>query len=169
MDYCEFALSESAPFKVTSHGTRQTVSTMVLLNAMRNVACGMKHVGRFRTVLNDLYMAEIKGHADHYNPDPRVIIEGAMEVLLESELDTPLGNNSGLGFKGSSSSDGGDGGLSINSNTDSILNPSPSLCSATSASISNSPTSEVFSSTDPVRIDPVRMRIRTKYADRYYR
>jgi tRNA-dihydrouridine synthase A len=173
IDYCEFALSEAAPSKVTNHGTRQTVSTMVLLNAMRNVTCGMKHVSKFRMVLNDLYMDGIKGHADHYNPDPRVIIEGAMEVLLPSELDAPLGDSS---FDDSSSEkkynssnvlEGG--GVSSETETDS---DKPDDTAIPSSSSSSSPSSTSISSLAQLNSAPTSvfsLNLRTRFADRYYK
>lgn len=114
INYCEWAQSEEGPTRIVRNGTKQCASTMILINAMRNVVNGMKQCNAFRKALNDIYMHEIQGHALPFNPDPRVIvsvkyvvlcmnnrlwfsyliqIEGAMEVLDPTELDAPLGRS----------------------------------------------------------------------------
>eukprot|EP01034_Spumella_vulgaris_P029695 gene29695-36785_t len=95
LDYCEWVQSELGPRRAVSNRPErgmQLVSTSVLINSMRNLICGIPKVNQFRTALNDIYMDLLKSGTGNPNPDCRAVIEGAMEVLNETDLDAPLGN-----------------------------------------------------------------------------
>lgn len=69
--YCEWCQSGDGPRRIVKGGKEQQVSTMVLLNAMRNVICGIKNVTAYRQALNDEYMRLVKTHP---NPCPRTVV-----------------------------------------------------------------------------------------------
>lgn len=69
--YCEWAQSSSGPTRIVQGNKEQTVSTMVLLNAMRNVINGIKNVNAYRQKLNDEYMLRVKKTP---NPCPREVV-----------------------------------------------------------------------------------------------
>lgn len=89
MTYCDWAQSDAGP-KRTVKGKDQSVSTMSLLNSMRNIIHGIKNVAQFRQILNDEYMRLVKQNT---HPSTREIIEKAMEAVLEEDLDAPLGRH----------------------------------------------------------------------------
>eukprot|EP01033_Poteriospumella_lacustris_P002739 gene2739-1989_t len=88
MLYCEWCQSEAGPKRVVQ-GKEQTTSTMLLLNAMRNVINGVKNVNAYRQKLNDEYMIRVKKTP---NPSPREVIEESLRVISDEDLDAPLGN-----------------------------------------------------------------------------
>lgn len=105
MDYCDFVQSDAGPEKVIpasshahGHGHAEDkvskVTCAILLNAMRNVINQVKHVNKFRQELNDVYVSEVRrlGGKDVANPSARLVIDQAMQVLDQDELDAPLGN-----------------------------------------------------------------------------
>lgn len=92
LDYCDWIQSDAGPQRTVKGGRHQMISTSVLINSMRNVICGIPHVQKFRVALNDLYMDQLRIQKDNPNPNPRLIIEEAMKVLNEDDLDAPLGN-----------------------------------------------------------------------------
>jgi tRNA-dihydrouridine synthase A len=89
MTYCDWAQSDAGP-KRTIKGKEQSMSTMSLLNSMRNIIHGIKNVALFRQTLNDEYMRLVKINT---HPSTREIIEKAMETVLEEDLDAPLGRH----------------------------------------------------------------------------
>jgi tRNA-dihydrouridine synthase A len=90
MDYCDWC-QENGPRKDVK-GRTQIVTTSILLNSMRNVIAGIRHVNKFRKALNDEYLDRIRGVNGTPNPSPRDIIENSLGVLQDEELDAPLGN-----------------------------------------------------------------------------
>lgn len=71
IEYCEWCQSSEGPKRVVQGNKEQTVSTMVLLNAMRNVINGVKNVNAYRQKLNDEYMIRVKKTP---NPSPREVV-----------------------------------------------------------------------------------------------
>jgi tRNA-dihydrouridine synthase A len=91
MDYCEWAQGEAGPARVSSRGKRQQATTAILLKPVHNLMVGLQHNSQYKVVLNDAYVSRVReGDA---NPPPRAIIEEALAVLRDEDLDAPLGNN----------------------------------------------------------------------------
>ncbi len=83
IDYCEWAQSELGPRRNVTHGhNRQMITTSVLINSMRNLICGIPHVHKFRTALNDIYMAKIKGLNATPNPSCREMVRHLLVVVV---------------------------------------------------------------------------------------
>lgn len=74
--YCEWSQSDEGPHR-TVKGRFQGVSTALLLNPMRNVINGVRHVNKFRMTLNDLYVQRVSGINGIPNPSPREIVREA--------------------------------------------------------------------------------------------
>ncbi len=77
LDYCEWVQSEEGPRREVSNRPErgmQMVSTMVLVNSMRNIICGIPKVSQFRTALNDIYMDLLKSGTGNPNPCPRAVV-----------------------------------------------------------------------------------------------
>ncbi len=72
IDYCEWCQLEG-PVRILK-GRKQMVTTSVLINSMRNVICGIKHVQKFRAALNDIYVASTRGINGSPNPSPREVV-----------------------------------------------------------------------------------------------
>jgi tRNA-dihydrouridine synthase A len=72
IDYCEWCQVEG-PSRILK-GHKQMVTTSVLVNSMRNVICGIKHVQKFRAALNDIYVAKTRGVNGCANPSPREVV-----------------------------------------------------------------------------------------------
>lgn len=71
IQYCEWCQSDAGPKRIVQGNKEQTTSTMVLLNAMRNVINGVKNVNAYRQKLNDEYMIRVKKTP---NPSPREVV-----------------------------------------------------------------------------------------------
>lgn len=82
IDYCEWCQSDDGYFRITKCGARQIVSTSILLNGMRNVINGIKHVNKFRTALNDIYMEKLKGLNGNPNPSTREVVSNVLFVAF---------------------------------------------------------------------------------------
>jgi tRNA-dihydrouridine synthase A len=74
IEYCEWCQSEEGPRRCVKGGRVQMVSTMILLNAMRNVICGVRNVSKFRQELNDIYMEKLNEDKNNPNPNPREVV-----------------------------------------------------------------------------------------------
>lgn len=81
IDYCDWVQSDDGP-SYTSRGKHVTVTTSVLLNAMRNIMHGLPNQQRFRTALNDVYMEKIKGINGDPNPSVREVVSSALPVYF---------------------------------------------------------------------------------------
>lgn len=101
MDYCDQMQGDStAPTRVVSSSAKKEakevkITCSILLNAMRNVINQVKNVNKYRQVLNDVYVEEVRrlgGKDVHANPSARTVIEEAMRVLDPDQLDAPLGD-----------------------------------------------------------------------------
>ena len=79
IEYCEWCQSEEGPRR-TVKGREQVVTTSVLLNPMRNVINGIKHVQKFRMALNDLYIEKLQGMKGLVNPSPREIVRDYFHI-----------------------------------------------------------------------------------------
>lgn len=88
-EYCDAMQSEEGPKKRVS-GALNTVSTSVLLNAMRNFVSGLRHTNRFRTRLNDVYVEHMRDRGRTATMASQIIQE-SLGVLLDDDLDQPLG------------------------------------------------------------------------------
>lgn len=74
IEYCEWCQSDDGP-RYTVKGDKEiTVTTAVLLNAMRNIMHGLPNVQRFRTALNDVYMDKLRGLNGDPNPSCREVV-----------------------------------------------------------------------------------------------
>lgn len=81
IDYCEWCQSDEGP-RYTVKGDKEiTVTTAVLLNAMRNIMHGLPNVQRFRTALNDVYMDKLRGLNGDPNPPCRDVVSICMDVF----------------------------------------------------------------------------------------
>jgi tRNA-dihydrouridine synthase len=67
IDYCEWAQSELGPRYYNKDNKLKTITSCVLLNAMRNIMHGVPNHQRFRVRLNDIYMEKVKT-----DPNPSV-------------------------------------------------------------------------------------------------
>lgn len=74
IDYCEWSQSSDGPRRNVKGGREQMVSTMVLLNAMRNVISGIRNVNKFRHEMNDIYVRKLNENKDNPNPNPREVV-----------------------------------------------------------------------------------------------
>lgn len=72
-DYCEWAQSDEGPRYSVKNKT-MTVTSGVLLNAMRNVMHGLPWQQKYRVALNDIYMEKIKGINGDPNPSVREVV-----------------------------------------------------------------------------------------------
>ena len=73
-DYCEWAQSDEGPRYTVKGNKVITVTSSVLLNAMRNVMHGLQGQQRWRVALNDTYMERIKGINGEVNPSVREVV-----------------------------------------------------------------------------------------------
>ncbi len=73
-DYCEWAQSDEGPRYTVKGNKVITVTSSVLLNAMRNVMHGLQGQQRWRVALNDTYMERIKGINGEANPSVREVV-----------------------------------------------------------------------------------------------
>lgn len=82
IQYCEWAQSEEGPRRIVK-GKEQMISTMVLLNAMRNSINGLKNVNSYRQVMNDEYVKLLKFSP---NPSPRAVVSSYTKIFSAAEL-----------------------------------------------------------------------------------
>ena len=82
IDYCEWCQSQDGPRYTVKDDKLLTVSTSVLLNAMRNIMHGLPNNQRFRTALNDVYMEKIRGINGTPNPSCRDVVSYLYILLL---------------------------------------------------------------------------------------
>lgn len=78
LTYCDWCMSDQGPRRNVK-GKDQMISSSVLINAMRNLICGISHVHKFRTALNDFYMDELKKSIS--NPDPRIVVSIIQSII----------------------------------------------------------------------------------------
>lgn len=86
LQYCTWIQSEEGPRRMMKGGRVQMVSTSVLINSMRNIICGIPHVQKFRTALNDIYMDQLRLDKENPNPDPRFVVSYLLLVDIFSSL-----------------------------------------------------------------------------------
>eukprot|EP01038_Epipyxis_sp_PR26KG_P008163 gene8163-11048_t len=91
LDYCDFVQSDEGPQRCVK-GKHQVVSSSILISAMRNLINGVRNVNKYRTALNDIYIEKLRELKGDSNPSCREVIEGALTVISEEDLDAPLGN-----------------------------------------------------------------------------
>lgn len=90
-NYCEFVQSmDNGIIKYTKHNEIKTPSTSILLKPVHNIMNGLKHNSMYKIALNDVYMKHISGPNGTPNPSCRDIIEEAMEVIKDEDLDRIL-------------------------------------------------------------------------------
>lgn len=74
LEYCDWIQSEDGPHRFTKSGKKQITSSMLLINAMRNVINGIPCVQKFRTALNDHYVEQLHLNPNEANPNPRIVV-----------------------------------------------------------------------------------------------
>lgn len=90
-DYCDHIQSDSGPRRTTIDGKVQQVSTALLINAMRNVMCGVRNNKKYLRALNDIYVEKINsGSPGADYPLASEIISQAIACIADEDLDGPL-------------------------------------------------------------------------------
>jgi tRNA-dihydrouridine synthase A len=90
-DYADWVQSGEGPRRTTNDGKVQRVSTALLINAMRNVMCGLPNNRKYLRALNDIYVEEINsGTANSEYPLASDIIQRAISCISDEALDSPL-------------------------------------------------------------------------------
>lgn len=72
MDYCDIMSSEEP--SLMRPVTMMQPSSQIMLNAMRNLAAGLKGNSKFRIALNDLYVEQVKPPKRNRFPNVREIV-----------------------------------------------------------------------------------------------
>jgi tRNA-dihydrouridine synthase A len=82
LTYCEWTQSDQGPKRVVKDNKVQIVSTMVLLNAMRNCIADIKNVNKFRKELNDVYVRKLNEDKSQPNPNPREVVSSRFTFVF---------------------------------------------------------------------------------------
>lgn len=104
-NYCEWVQGEEGPCKIydvdtSSEGStnprnkcnkKMRVPTSLLLRPMHNMMSGIRNNSRWKRALNDLHEAKVKGVNGVPNPCPREILMQALDVMMEEDIDAPVG------------------------------------------------------------------------------